>query len=54
MWDFFPITYGCNQLGRVGNLGDGGKYVCGLQQLGGVQECVVYSFGVNDDISFEV
>lgn len=37
---------------RVGRVGDGGKWMCGLEALR-QRPCVVYAFGVNDDTSFE-
>ena len=31
LWDFFPATYTCpHDIQRVGRLGDGGKWVCGM------------------------
>jgi hypothetical protein len=31
IWDFFPATYTCpHDMQRVGRLGDGGKWVCGM------------------------
>jgi hypothetical protein len=44
---------------RLGNIGDGGKWVCYPNKLGGGVEqkpspsCIVYSFGSNGDFSFE-
>ncbi len=41
---------------RVGRMGDGGKWVCGMSRyIPGSKErkCVVYSFGVRDESSFE-
>ena len=56
----FPCPYFVERLGKMG---EGGKWICGvdrLAQLGGTPEgkqakrgCVVYSFGVNGDSSFE-
>jgi len=37
----------------VGTLGDGGKWVCGLDRVARQPECVIYSFGVNNESSFE-
>lgn len=37
-------------------MGDGGKYVCGVDALAELKEgrgCVVYSFGINGESSFE-
>lgn len=41
-------------LKRVGKTGNGGKWVCGFQNLGALANCTVYSFGVKDDSSFEM
>ena len=43
---------------RVGRVGDGGTWTCGLEALRQrraqrQRPCVVYAFGVNDDTSFE-
>lgn len=41
---------------RIGRMGDGGKWVCGMSRyevLSRTQKCVVYSFGVRDESSFE-
>jgi hypothetical protein len=44
--DFFPPAFFCpHELERVGDLGDGGKWVCGLSQLQEKEDCVVYSVG---------
>ena len=47
----------CKQVLRLGHSGDGGWDVCAdqLQPYGsnGATGCVVYSFGINDDISFD-
>lgn len=82
IWDWFPPTYPCrNGLERVGRVGDGGKWVCGLpgdrhgrnrsinasktpgkdarnrssrkKSSGRGSGCIMYSFGIRDDISFE-
>jgi len=34
-------------------LGDGGKWVCGLSKLAVKSDCTIYSFGINDESSFE-
>jgi len=31
---------------RIGTLGDGGKYVCGLERVAKKPKCVVYSVGM--------
>lgn len=69
VWDFFPSTYTCpHDLQRVGRLGDGGKWVCGMslyEAKPGLAvtshtsdpqtrpETIIYSFGVNDESTFE-
>jgi len=54
LWDFFIPGFQCpHRLGRIGTLGDGGKWVCGLERLQHKPECVIYSFGINGESSFE-
>ncbi|CAG8972101.1 hypothetical protein HYALB_00011233 [Hymenoscyphus albidus] len=67
IWDFFPPVYTCpHDIQRVGHLGDGGKWVCGMSlyenrpappvSKAGKRTkpgTVIYSFGVNGDSSFE-
>lgn len=58
IWDFVTPSFSCPfPVKRVGTLGDGGKYVCGFhratQGRGLDRQCVVYSFGVSDESSFE-
>ncbi|KAH6677915.1 methyltransferase domain-containing protein [Plectosphaerella plurivora] len=57
VWDFMPATYSCPwHMERVGRMGDGGKWVCGMEryeEFPANRECVVYSFGVRDESSFE-
>jgi len=54
LWDFFIPTYRCpHRLERVGVIGDGGKWVCGIQRIAKQKKCVIYSFGVNGESSFE-
>lgn len=44
--DFFPPAFNCpHELERIGNLGDGGKWVCGLSRIEDKPDCVIYSFG---------
>ncbi|KAH8996504.1 hypothetical protein EDB86DRAFT_3077104 [Lactarius hatsudake] len=43
-----PAPYRANQL-----IGDGGKWVCGMERVAGQEECVVYSFRINGESSFE-
>ena len=70
LWDFFPATYTCpHDIQRVGRLGDGGKWVCGMSLYESREarfapaitqhktrirsETIIYSFGVNDESTFE-
>lgn len=58
IWDWFNPDYVCPTMERVGRLGDGGKWMCGLETLrqrpvAAHRPCIVYAFGVNDDTSFE-
>ncbi|PQE15215.1 major facilitator superfamily domain-containing 5 protein [Rutstroemia sp. NJR-2017a WRK4] len=73
IWDFFPATYTCpHDIQRVGRLGDGGKWVCGMSLYeskaasasavptlapddgkAASNEIIIYSFGVNDESTFE-
>ncbi|TFK19556.1 hypothetical protein FA15DRAFT_759963 [Coprinopsis marcescibilis] len=54
VWDFFPAAFNCpHEIERVGALGDGGKWVCGLSRVAEEPNCIVYSFGVNYESSFE-
>jgi hypothetical protein len=45
----FDCPYSVERMGRVG---DGGKWVCGLELFQN-HPCIVYSFGVSGDSSFE-
>jgi len=54
VWDFFPAAFNCpHEVRRIGVLGDGGKWVCGLSRLAEKKDCVIYSFGINEESSFE-
>ena len=56
IWDFFPPNYNCplkERFGRQARIGDGGKWVCGVETLMQRPGCVVYSFGSNGDTEFE-
>ncbi|KAG8907979.1 hypothetical protein FRB99_001145 [Tulasnella sp. 403] len=55
LWDFFLPAFQCpHKLQRVGTLGDGGKWVCGLEKVANQKKgCVVYSVGINGESSFE-
>ena len=53
--DFFIPTFRCpHRVERVGTLGDGGKWVCGLDRVARQHKpCTIYSFGINGESSFE-
>jgi len=54
VWDFFPASFNCpHEVRRIGVLGDGGKWVCGLSRVVEKKDCVVYSVGINTESSFE-
>ncbi|TDL19829.1 hypothetical protein BD410DRAFT_899974 [Rickenella mellea] len=54
VWDFFPAAFNCpHEISRIGRLGEGGKWVCGLSRIQDKQDCVVYSFGISHESSFE-
>ncbi|OJT03108.1 hypothetical protein TRAPUB_6336 [Trametes pubescens] len=54
VWDFFPPIYNCpHELDRLGALGDGGKWMCGLSRIEDKPNCVIYSFGVDSSYSLE-
>jgi len=43
----------CQHERRVGNLHDGGKWICDPHRITKQKECLVYSIGSNNDFSFE-
>lgn len=44
--DFFPPAFNCpHDLERIGTLGDGGKWTCGLSRVADKPDCIIYSFG---------
>ena len=54
LWDFFIPAYSCPfPVSRIGNLGDGGKFVCAVDRVIERPNCVIYSLGVSGDSSFE-
>jgi len=54
VWSFFPPSFQCpHEIERVGSLGDGGKWTCGLSRLQHKPECLIYTFGMNYETSFE-
>jgi len=54
LWDFFPAAFNCpHEIERVGALGDGGKWVCGMSRVVTKPDCIIYSVGINHESSFE-
>lgn len=51
--DFFPASFNCpHEIERLGAMGDGGKWVCGISRLATKPDCVVYSFGASPDFEY--
>ena len=49
---FFPPAFQCpHEVERVGSLGDGGKWTCGLSRLKHKTDCLVYTFGESDHVA---
>ncbi|KZP34203.1 hypothetical protein FIBSPDRAFT_719945 [Athelia psychrophila] len=54
LWDFFTAAFQCpHRMERLGNGGDGGKWVCGMERVQQKKDCVIYSVGINGESSFE-
>ncbi|KAJ7717578.1 methyltransferase domain-containing protein [Mycena metata] len=54
LWDLFAPVFSCPfAVWRVGTMGDGGKWVCGLERATSQPNCVIYSMGVERQSSFE-
>jgi hypothetical protein len=54
LWDWFPNSYTCPSRERLGRVGDGGKWTCGVELMKQTEDCIVYSYGVRDDVTFEL
>ena len=58
VWDLYAPQVSCPDLVRIGYIGDGGKWICGTTWLAEKaktsQKCVIYSFGINIDSTFEL
>jgi len=54
---FLPVFTCPYTTQRIGRIGDGGKFVCGFENFensqNSSQKCILYSFGVNRESSFE-
>ncbi|CAF1149179.1 unnamed protein product, partial [Didymodactylos carnosus] len=46
-------NFSCEFERRLGNIGDGGKWVCDVHHIQSKPTCLIYSFGSNGDFSFE-
>lgn len=53
LWDWFTPYWPCTDTERLGRVGDGGKWICGMSELELKSGCIVYSFGVRTEASFE-
>ncbi|TFY70718.1 hypothetical protein EVG20_g2297 [Dentipellis fragilis] len=54
VWDFFPPAFSCpHTVERIGALGDGGKWLCGIDRLQEKPDCIIYSVGSAASASFE-
>ncbi|KAG0701652.1 methyltransferase domain-containing protein, partial [Suillus ampliporus] len=54
VWSFFPPSFDCpHELERIGALGDGGKWACGISRLEFKPDCIIYTFGMNYETTFE-
>ena len=55
IWDYFGPSFNCISKERVGKIGDGGKWLCGVRTvLAHKPSCIVYSIGSKGEVSFEV
>ncbi|KAK9840632.1 hypothetical protein WJX81_005767 [Elliptochloris bilobata] len=53
-WDVWAPFYDCPFVReRIGKIGDGGKYLCGVSSLLQRPGCLVFSIGSNGETSFE-
>ena len=51
--DYYEPEFACRHERRVGQRGDGGKWVCDPHRLQAKPDCLVYSVGSEGDASFE-
>lgn len=47
-------NFHCSHARRIGQMGDGGKWICDLFRLKARSKCLVYSAGSSGDFSFEM
>jgi len=54
IWDFFPAIFNCpHEVERIGHMGDGGRWICGVSRVEDKPDCIIYSFGFTWETSFE-
>jgi hypothetical protein len=54
IWDYLYPAFNCPYMTtRVGRVGDGGKWVCGMRELALQPTCTIYSFGIGHEYTFE-
>ena len=53
LWDYFMPLFNCPVRERFGKIIDGGKVLCNLGAVARPRDCVVFRFGVRDDVTFE-
>lgn len=55
IWDEIPASFNCPyEIERIGRLGDGGKWVCGLSRYEQTyKHSIVHPFGIQQELSFE-
>lgn len=53
LFGLFTPSGPCPVRDRVGNINDGGKWTCAPELVRSAERCIIYSFGVADDTSFE-
>jgi hypothetical protein len=58
LWDFFIPSFNCLFRDRLGKISEGGKVLCNpgsySKKTDNDKKCVVFSFGVRGDVSFEI
>lgn len=53
-WFVFLPSWSCPFEERIGDMFDGGKWLCNIERLKKIPDCVIYSFGSNYITDFEV
>ena len=52
-WAWMAPDWRCSEMSRLGRMSEGGKFVCRAEELATRRTCVIYSFGVSGDVTFE-